>query len=59
MELLKREEVDKVDPKFRPMVIEAFDKGEEVPYSVVYLSSEPITEKDIEWVKTHLPQFFD
>jgi hypothetical protein len=49
MNILKKEDIDKVDPKFRDMVLDAWKNGEEVPYGVVYLSSEPPTEEEMAW----------
>jgi hypothetical protein len=50
MKTLKKEDIDKVDPKFRNMVLDVWKNGEEVPYGVVYLSSEPPTEEEMAWV---------
>lgn len=35
------------------MVLDAWEKGEEVPAGVMYLSSAPLNEKDLEWAKKH------
>lgn len=51
MKLLTKEDIDKVRPKFRQMVISAWDRGEDVPYDIVNLSDAPLSEKDIEWAK--------
>ncbi len=49
--ILKRNELKLVDPKFRNIVLDAWKKGERVPYGVVYLSSKKPTKKDIERAK--------
>ena len=49
MNILKKEDIDKVRPKFRDMVLDAWKRGEEVPYGVTYLSNEPPTKEDMEW----------
>jgi hypothetical protein len=54
MKLLDRKDIDKVRPKFQPLVLEAWKNGEDVPYGVTYLSDAPLTEKDIEWAKKNL-----
>lgn len=54
---LQRKDLDKVKPKFRKMVQDAWDSGESVPYSVIYLSDAPLSKSDIKWaknlIKTH------
>jgi hypothetical protein len=49
MKVLLREDLDKVKPKFRQMVQTAWERGEEVPYGVIYLSDAKLTEADIKW----------
>jgi len=51
MKALQKEDIDKVAPKFRPMVLEAWNRGEEVPESVTLLSDSPLTKEDIRWAK--------
>ncbi len=51
MRLLQKQDIDKVRPKFRQMVLDAWKKGEQVPYSVICLSDEVPTEEDIEWAQ--------
>ena len=53
MKILKREDIDKVDPKFRQMVLDAWEKGEEVPAGVALLSSAPLNEQDLAFVEKH------
>jgi hypothetical protein len=48
MKILLKEDLCKVAPKFRNMVIEAWARGEDVPYAVTHLSDAPLTERDIE-----------
>jgi hypothetical protein len=47
---LQKEQLHLVSPKFRKMVSDAWDRGENVPYGVIYLSEVPPTPEDIEWV---------
>lgn len=49
MNILKREDIDKVRPKFKNMVLDAWNRGEDVPCGVIYLSDEPPTKEDMEW----------
>jgi len=57
MKILQKEDLNKVDVKFRHAVSDAWNKGEDVPYSVIYLSSELPSEKVIkrtqELIKKH------
>jgi len=57
MKTLNREDIDKVDPKFRDMVLEAWKNGEDVPYAVTYLSSRPLTEKELEWANKIIKEY--
>jgi hypothetical protein len=52
MKTLEREDINKVRPKFRQLVLDAWKKGEEVPYGVIYLSDAPLTEEDIAWARS-------
>ena len=51
MKYLKKNQLSLVKPKFRPMVSEAWARGEKVPFGVTSLSDEPLTEIDIEQVE--------
>lgn len=51
MKHLQRGDIDKVRPKFRPMVRDAWNNGEQVPYSIIHLSDEPLTKSDIDCAK--------
>ncbi len=57
MKLLQREDIDKVRPKFRDSVLEAWDRGEDVPYGVIYLSDAPLTQEDIDWAHRVIKNF--
>jgi len=50
-EFLSTSDLDKVAPKFRQMVLDAWAKGEAVPYGVIYLSDRPPTPEEIEFSK--------
>jgi hypothetical protein len=51
MKYLQKNDINLVKPKFRKMVQEAWDRGEDVPYGVIYLSDRETDAKDIEIVK--------
>lgn len=48
MKFLDRKDIDKVRPKFRKMVEDAWNQGEQVPYSVTCLSDKPFSQKQIQ-----------
>lgn len=54
MKNLEKHELELVNPKFRQMVQEAWNRGEDILSEVIYLSDDPITDDDIKWAK----QFF-
>jgi hypothetical protein len=57
MKVLERKDINKVKLKFQIAVLEAWKRGEEVPYGVIHLSDAPLTEKDIEWAKKNIEKF--
>jgi hypothetical protein len=52
MQILERKDIDKVKPRFQAIVKEAWNRGEEVPLGVIYLSDAPISKKDIAWARS-------
>jgi hypothetical protein len=48
--LLEKKDIDLVKPKFRQMVLDAWNRGEGVPYGVIYLSEALLkaSEKDVD-----------
>lgn len=61
MKTLNREDIEKVRPRFRPMVLKAWENGEEVPESLTLISDSPLTIWEIQrgielakqWEKDH------
>ena len=51
MKLLQKEDLNLVKPSLRKTVQEAWDKGEDVPYGVIYLSNDPLPESVIKRAK--------
>ena len=49
--LLQREDINLVKPKFRDIVIEAWNNGEDVPYGVIYLDDRDPTEEEIDHIR--------
>ena len=47
MRYLKRDELHLVKPKFQNMVLEAWSRGEEVPYGIIAVDDKPPTEADL------------
>lgn len=56
MKLLKKEEIELVNPKFRQLVLDAWKRGEGVPYGIVNLSEAPITRKDAQKARDLIKQ---
>jgi hypothetical protein len=48
---LEKSDLNLVKPKFQKMVLDAWERDENVPYGVMYLSDAPITQGDINWAK--------
>ncbi len=46
---LEKKDLDKVREPFRSRVVEAWARGENVPYGVQYLSSAELNDDDIAW----------
>ena len=57
MKLLEKKDIDIVNPKFRQMVLDAWGRGEGVPYGVIHLSESPITRKDAMRAREMLKQY--
>jgi hypothetical protein len=51
MDYLEKSDLELVHPTFRHRVIEAWECGEKVPQSVIYLSEATITADDIAWAE--------
>jgi hypothetical protein len=52
MKILQKNDLNKVAPKFRKMVVEAWNKGEDVPWGVTLLSDKPLSSKELNLVQT-------
>lgn len=49
MRLLQRDELEQVKPRFRGMVQEAWERGEDVPYGVTWLDDRPLTPAELRY----------
>lgn len=52
--ILKKHEINLVGSRFQRTVKEAWKRGEDVPFGVIYLSSEEPNAADIEWAMKRL-----
>ena len=50
MRNLKRDELHLVKPKFQQMVLDAWQRNEEVPYGIITVSDQPASEADLKRV---------
>lgn len=57
MRLLKKEEIELVKPKFKQMVLDAWKRGEGVPYGIILLDDTPITRKDAQRARELIKQY--
>jgi hypothetical protein len=57
MKLLEKKDINLVKPKFKQMVLDAWGRGEGVPYGVVYLSEAPLTRKEAQRAKELIKQY--
>ena len=57
MRLLEKTEINLVNPKFRQAVLDAWNRGEGVPYSITLLSETKPTRKDIKRAKELMMQY--
>lgn len=48
--MLQEKDLDKVAHRFRDMVLEAWKRGEDIPYSIINLSDKNITQKELDRV---------
>ena len=57
MKLLEKKDINLVKPKFRQMVLDAWGRGEGVPYGVTLLSDAPITRKEAQRAREMIKRY--